>query len=216
MTRLFLLRHGETKWNREEIFRGQSDIPLNGFGLRQAEALADTLSKADLKNPIFLSSPLKRAMKTAEIVASRFAEAFVTADPAFIDLSFGEWEGKTLREIEGNYPELYKKWVENPGRVTFPGGENLATVAERAEKGICRAAEDYRENEPVIVAHRAVNKALLCRLLGLGQQAFWKLRQDTACLNELAYEGSSFILVRLNDTCHLNAISIMKQENRDF
>ncbi|MFO8192416.1 MAG: histidine phosphatase family protein [Bacillota bacterium] len=213
MTKLFLLRHGQTRWNREEIFRGRSDIPLDDFGRRQAGSLPEALSRAGLKNPIFLCSPLKRARETAEIIASRFTGSQVLADQSFIDLCFGEWEGKTLREIESNYPELYRMWVENPGEVNFPGGENLVKVADRAEEGIIRAAKENRESETIIVAHRAVNKALLCRLLGLSQQAFWKLRQDTACLNELEYTGNHFILIRLNDTCHLNT---MKQESRDF
>ncbi|MDY6826896.1 MAG: histidine phosphatase family protein [Bacillota bacterium] len=213
MTKLFLLRHGQTSWNREEIFRGRADIPLDDFGRQQARALAEVLSRTGLKDPIFLCSPLARARETAEIVTSRFAGSHVVTDRSFIDLCFGEWEGKTLREIEKNYPELYSMWVENPGEVTFPGGENLGKVADRAEEGIIRAAKENRESETVIVAHRAVNKALLCRLLGLSQQAFWKLRQDTACLNELEYADNHFILVRLNDTCHLDVI---KQESRDF
>lgn len=213
MMKVYLVRHGETEWNREDIFRGRADIPLNSFGRRQAESIADILNSFALVNPVFISSPLKRSRETAEIAASFLADAKVSNDSAFVDICFGQWEGKSLQEVEEEYPLLFKRWVEEPGKVLFPAGENLNIVADRAEKGLYHAVKNNQDREVVIVSHRAVNKALFCRLLGLTQHSFWKIRQDTACLNELDYEQGSFAIVRLNDTCHLRSL---KRVEKDF
>jgi len=206
LVNIYLIRHGETKWNREKVFRGQMDIPLNEFGRLQAEKLSETLKMQKLKNPVFISSPLKRARETAEIATNLFAKAEININDAFIDISFGQWEGLPLHEIESDYPDLYQTWVQNPEKVDFPNGENIKVVADRAEEGIYQAVHANPESELVIVAHRVINKALLCRLLGMELKAFWKLRQDTACLNELYFDKDDFILVRLNDTCHLKSL----------
>ncbi len=213
MGRVYLLRHGQTKWNREKIFRGQTDVPLNDFGRQQAKALSEALKKEGLKDPVFLSSPLERAHETAEIVAGLFTEFKVEIDRAFLDMCYGEWEGKALKEIEERYPELYQIWAEHPEKVIFPRGESLEDLADRGEEGIYRAATHNPEGDTVIVAHRAVNKALLCRLLGAGLGSFWKLRQDTACINELIYHNSFFIILKVNEICHLRALG---KEAGDF
>lgn len=203
MTTIYLLRHGETMWNREDIFRGQADIPLNAFGRQQAKALSEALELEELHKPFFITSPLKRARETAEIAARSFNESKVIDNSFFLDLSYGAWEGKPLCEIEQKYPELYNTWTKHPEKVIFPGGENIKDAADRAEKGVEQAVQINPDRPTVIVAHRAINKALICRLLGLGMKAFWKIRQDTACLNKFHYNKSFFILARLNDTCHL-------------
>lgn len=207
MVNILLIRHGETRWNREEIFRGQSDIPLNDFGCKQAEMLGNALLKWGLNQPQFITSPLSRAYETASIAAAAFnLENEIITEEAFNDICFGEWEGKTVNEIEENYPEMYRRWKKEPGKVKFPGGESLDKAAERAEKGIYRLARGDINKTKVIISHRAINKALLCRLLGLTSNSFWKLQQNTACINELAFTGSGFILVKLNDTCHLQEL----------
>ena len=214
MVDILLVRHGETRWNREEIFRGRSDIPLNEFGRRQAEALGKSLLKWNLKEPLFISGPLSRAYETAYIAASAFnREENIIKEDGFNDIRFGEWEGKTLAQVEENYSELYALWKKTPGKVNFPGGENLDTVADRAEKTIYRLARGNPERSKIIVSHRAVIKALLCRLLGLGSDSFWKLGQGTACINELKFTGSEFILIKLNDTCHLQ---LLGEDIKDF
>lgn len=213
MVDILLLRHGETKWNREQIFCGQSDIPLNDFGHKQAEALGEALQKWDLIHPQFITSPLSRASETASIAAAVFnQEEEIIVEEVFNDICFGEWEGKTAAQIENSYPELYKRWQSEPGKVNFPGGENLGAAADRAEKGIYHIGRTDTGRTKVIISHRAVNKALLCRLLGLGQDSFWKLQQNTACINELAFTGSDFILVKLNDTCHLQQLGTDKKD----
>ncbi len=214
MTGIYLLRHGETEWNREEIFRGRSDIPLSDHGCRQAAALGKALAAAGLEDPVFVSGPLSRARETARIAAAACGstDGGIREEEAFNDISFGEWEGKTLPQVASEYPELFKLWRESPQKVVFPGGESLDGTAARAEAALCRLAGSFPGKDLVIVSHRAVNKALLLRLLGFDSSAFWRLQQNTACLNELKYTGPEFIIVRLNDTCHLQDLGRDKSD----
>ncbi len=214
MVNILLIRHGETRWNREEVFRGQSDIPLNDFGRRQAKALGNALLNWGLEQPQFITSPLSRAHETATIAAASFSqEKEIITEEAFIDICFGEWEGKTVKQVEKIFPEMYKQWKNNPGQVEFPGGESLDEAAERAEKRIFFIARKDPNKIKVIISHRAINKALLCRLLGLSSNSFWKLQQNTACINEMFFTGKEFILVKLNDTCHLQELG---RDKKDF
>ncbi|RJR20838.1 MAG: histidine phosphatase family protein [Desulfobacteraceae bacterium] len=211
---IYLIRHGQTMWNKEEVFRGQSDIPLNDFGRQQASAIAKELQEKKLQNPVFFSSPLKRARETAEIASSFLPGISVIDIEALIDIHFGEWQGQAKEKIEKLYPELYRMWLESPAEVVFPGGEDLKKVADRAEKAFIAIAREHMENDVIIVTHRVINKVLLCRLLGAGFDSFWKIRQDTACINILTWEHFLFNMLVINDTCHLRPLG--KGDLRDF
>ena len=129
MTEIILARHGETKWNVEEIFRGRIDVELNETGIKQAELLAEYLSAVKIE--AIYSSPLKRALKTAEIVASRHT-LDVQITPGLIDLDFGKWQGLTTKEVKERYNELYIEWIDSPHQVKIPDGESLNNVRKRA------------------------------------------------------------------------------------
>lgn len=203
---IYLIRHGRTLWNKEEVFRGQADIPLNEFGRLQAKALSKELQERKLKDPIFFSSPLKRAWETAKIAGSFLPGISVTDVGAFVDISFGEWQGQTREKVGNLYPELFRMWQRNPAEVVFPGGGNLGEVADRAKKAFMDIAQGYPENDVIIVTHRVINKVLLSLLLCANLDLFWKIRQDTACINVLAWEGSIVNMLVINDTCHLRPL----------
>jgi broad specificity phosphatase PhoE len=211
---IYLIRHGQTIWNKEEVFRGQSDIPLNDFGRLQAGAIARELQERKLKNPVFFSSPLKRARETAEIAGSFLPGIIVVEVEALTDINFGQWQGQPREEVEKLYPELYRMWQDNPAGVVFPGGDALRDVAARAEKAFMHIAQEHPENDVIIVTHRVINKVLLSVLLCADLDLFWKIRQDTACINILAQERSGFNMLVINDTCHLRSLG--KGDVRDF
>lgn len=206
LTRIFLARHGRTTWNRDEIFRGQTDVPLDDFGRQQALALGRALAGLGIGEVV--SSPLARALETARIACSQLGTgASPRVDPAFTDLHFGTWEGLSRREVEERYPALYRTWATDPGAVAFPGGESLARVAERAWPALRELAESRRGEAVLVVTHRVVCKVLLARALGAGNGAFWRIRQDTACLNALEWRGDRVEVVLMNDTCHLRCLN---------
>lgn len=203
MTRVYLIRHGTTEWNREEIFRGRADCPLNDTGRAEAQAAAAYLREVEIEK--IYTSPLSRAAETAAAVA---AERKLQAIPdlAFIDLDFGEWQGLPLKEVREKYPDLYRTWRERPQDATFPGGENLAQVRARAWEGLLRVARDNPEKTTLIVSHRVITKILICAALGLDDSHFWQIKQDTTAINCLEYWRGQFVVALMNDTCHLKAL----------
>ncbi len=202
MTEIILARHGETEWNVEEIFRGRIDIELNETGIKQAELLAEYLS--NVKIDAVYSSPLRRALRTAEIIANHH-QLKVEIAPGLIDLDFGEWQGLLLQEVKDKEQELYDEWANHPERVKLPAGESLNDVRKRAV-GVVNEAIDKYEGTAVLVSHRVVNKVLICALLGLDNSHFWNIRQDTCGITIFTYENGRFTLTRHNDTSFLKPL----------
>ncbi len=203
MTRVYLVRHGTTEWNREEIFRGRVDCGLNETGRAEAAAVAGYFEGVKMDG--IYTSPLARAAETAAAIAVGRGMK-VVPDPAFIDLDFGEWQGHPLKEVRERYPELYRAWRERPQEVTFPGGENLDQVRKRAWEGLLRVARENPDRTVVIVSHRVITKVLICAALGLDNSHFWQIKQDTTAINCLEYTRGMFIVSLLNDSCHLKSI----------
>jgi len=200
MTRIYLVRHGTTDWNKEEIFRGRAECKLNETGKAEARALAAYFEEVPFAG--IFSSPLSRAMETARPTAvSKGLE--IVPDPAFTDLDFGEWQGLPLKEAQEKYPDLYRLWREQPGAVSFPRGETLARVRSRAWEGLVRVAEGNPQKTILIVTHRVLTKVLICAALGLDDSHFWQIKQDSTAINCFEYSRGIFHIALINDTCHL-------------
>ena len=196
MTEIILVRHGETEWNVQQVFRGRIDIELNETGLRQAELLAEYLSGVMID--AVYSSPLRRALKTAEAIASPH-KLEVKIAPGLIDFDFGKWHGLPQQEVKRRYRELYAEWVKNPHLIRMPEGESLSDVRERALTVVDEVVAKY-EGTVALVSHRVVNKVLICALLGLDNSHFWNIKQDTGAITIFAYENNRFILLGHNLT----------------
>lgn len=207
MTTFYLVRHGNTAWNREIRFRGQIDVPLDELGLAQARATAKALADAGLV--AVFASPLKRAFNTAELIAH---EAGLTARPLpdLLDVNYGAWQGKTPAEVQETYPELFARYQIAPHLVHFPEGESLNIARDRYLRAVLNTAEMYPDRAVCLAAHQAVNKVLMAAVLGLGNEAFWRITQDTCCINVFRYDPATyrFTVDRLNDTHHLDHLSM--------
>ncbi|MGC8787600.1 MAG: histidine phosphatase family protein [Anaerolineae bacterium] len=201
MTRIILVRHGQTAWNQTERIRGQVDIPLDEVGLAQAEATATRV--ADEWEPAAIySSPLLRAVQTAQAIA-RKCNLDVQIVEGMNDMNFGQWQGVPYDEVERRWPELVHAWLRAPHTVTFPDGENLAIVRQRAMAALNQLIERHPNDEIVIVAHTVVNRVLLCAVLGLENSEYWRIGQDTCAINVIEWRKGKFFIHSLNDTCHL-------------
>jgi len=205
VTEIILVRHGETDWNVSEVFRGRIDVELNRTGLTQAELLADYLNRGEVE--AIYSSPLKRASKTAEIIAAK-SGIEVKIAPGLIDFDFGEWQGLSHREVKSRHKELYMGWLSHPEQVRMPGGESLGEVRARALSVIDDVIRGY-QGVVVLVAHRVVNKVLICALLGLDNSHFWNIRQDTCGITSFVYEQGQFLLTGHNNTSFLEPLRKM-------
>jgi broad specificity phosphatase PhoE len=210
MVEIILARHGETEWNVEEVFRGRIDIELNETGIKQAELLAESLS--ELKIEAVYSSPLKRAMNTAQPIARR-QRLEVEVSPGLIDCDFGQWQGLSLREVREKDKERYRQWAESPQLVKIAGGESLDGVRERALKVVDGVIAKHG-GRVVLVSHRVVNKVLICALLGLDNSHFWNIRQDVGATTTFSYQDGRFVLIKHNDTSYLKPLK--KAELGDF
>lgn len=202
MTEIIIVRHGETEWNVGEIFRGRIDIDLNETGIKQAELLAEYLSKQ--KIDAIYSSPLKRALRTAEIIAG-YHNLNVDIAPSLIDFDYGKWQGLAHQEVKDKYKELYAVWIKRPDQVKIPAGESLHDVRERVMIVVTNIITRY-QGTVILVSHRVVNKILICALLGLDNSHFWRIKQDTCGITTFTYENEQFILTKHNDTSYLKPI----------
>jgi phosphoserine phosphatase len=201
MTRIILVRHGQTEWNRLERFRGRADVPLNDTGLAQAEA---TGRRVAVEWPItgVYSSPLSRSVKTAEAIAKHVG-LVVQTHPGLSDIDYGEWQGLTSNEAQIRWREMVDTWYITPHLARIPGGETLEDVRARGMAAVQELAAKHAEQTIALVGHTVINRVILLGVLGLGNERFWRLRQDTCAINVFEAEGGDFTLVTLNDTCHL-------------
>ena len=200
MTRLIVIRHGRTEWNHVERFRGRADIDLDEVGIRQAEAIAGRIAEWQIS--AIYSSPLRRALTTARILARRF-DLEVKSLPGIVDIDYGEWQGLSPEEAEARDSALYAKWLESPDTVKFPGGESLAEVMERAASAVDDLIVQHPKETIVLVSHKVVCQILILNLIGLDSSHFWQVAQDVGAVNVFEVRGGIPSAVLLNDTCHL-------------
>jgi broad specificity phosphatase PhoE len=202
MKKLILARHGETAWNVDRIFRGRSEVELDDVGMRQAELLGKYLS--DWKLDAIYSSPVRRALDTANIVA-RYQKTDVQVAQGLSDMDFGEWQSLPEQEVRRRYPALLDDWHSTPERVRMPGGESLEDVIRRAIEVVNDVLSRY-QGAVLLVSHRVVIKVLVCSLLGLDNSRFWSIGQDVGGITIFSYVNGRFVLTRHNDTSHLRAL----------
>jgi phosphoserine phosphatase len=206
--KILLARHGETLWNAEGRYQGQIDIPLSENGEQQARLLGARLAEVEITKAV--ASPLSRAKLTAQLALGQARSALLRFDDGLKEIAHGDWEGLLAGDIHQRDPQRLLAWREQPESVLMPGegGESLQLVFDRAWPAFARACEDLNADDTLlVVAHDAVNRVLLCKILGLPFAKLWSFRQAPTTLNLL--EGASLDtleVVRLNDCAHHTAL----------
>lgn len=201
MTRIILVRHGETTWNIEGRYQGQEDTPLSARGLEQGRLLAEGLRHIPIDAAV--SSPLARSYQTCEFCAGLHGIE-VVSDERLLEIHHGSWEGVLADEIARRYPAEFALWHSSPEKVRMPGGgESLEDVRRRARAAFDEYVEKFPDKTILVAAHDAVNKAIICDLLGLGMDHFWQIKQDNTCINVLECQDGVWRVVLLNSTNHL-------------
>lgn len=193
MPTLFLVRHGETDWNRSGQIMGERPIPLNRQGQAQAQRLAALLKDRPIR--AIYSSPVARARQTAEILAASAAVS-VGLEPGLTEIGVGEWEGLYWKDLADQIVrrDLYRK----PGDARPPGGETLREVQARAVAAVEGALEAHREGPIVFVSHADVLRTVLAHYLRLDLSTVRQLRINHAALTVIETTGSLADLVCLN------------------
>ncbi len=199
--RLFLVRHGETDANKDGLALGQMDVPLNDAGLRQAVTVGRALAPERIV--AIYSSPLGRAMQTAEAIAAHHTVG-VTSEPGLIEMDVGEIDGLPFPQVRERYAEFLKVWMSEEGpQHAMPGGERLVDVAERGWATLSRLAARHQDETVVAVTHNFILLSLLARVMGVDLHNFRRIRQSLAAITLLDMRPDRARILRLNDTCHL-------------
>lgn len=194
--KIYLMRHGETEYNRVGRLQGQSDIPLNEFGIRLAEKTAEGLKSVSF-DAVF-SSPLQRALETARIVTGG-RDVKVETDDRLKEIHFGLGEGARFDEAKRDEEHPVHNFFCNPG-CYFPTGEaeTFDRVRERGRSFLEErifpledrlAAEGRTEGNILIVAHGAFNRCILNRIAGIPDREFWKINLPNCAVSVLALKG---------------------------
>lgn len=203
MRRWFLVRHGQTEWNRVGRAQGQADPPLNQEGLEQAEAVGARLAPVAFEAAY--SSDLVRAADTAAPVM-RGRETPVAYRRDLREKSFGEWEGLTYEVIRRRYPRMMEELFDERPDFSPPGGESDRTLLNRAAGAAARigARHEGAGGNLLVVSHGGTLRAMMVSMLGLPVGAMWRLRLSNAGLSVVTvYEEGGVTLDLLNDTGHL-------------
>jgi phosphoserine phosphatase len=197
--RLYIVRHGETQWNKDEVFRGRKDVPLNERGQQQAEVVGRYFQGKAVDR--IVSSPLMRAVQTAQSI-SHTTGVPIEAWSEFTDIDFGIWEGLSLREVEERYPAELAVWRTSPKNLKIEAGETLAAVEDRISEGL-KILCNGQEGAVVILTHRVICKLIVLTCLKMGAEHFWDMKYDPGSITLLKKKDHAFALVFSNQTCHL-------------
>lgn len=201
MTRLVLVRHGETDWNREGRWQGHADPGLNARGRLQAAAAADRLAREDVAAVV--TSDLRRAAETAAVLAGALG-LDPAADPRLREVDVCAWSGLTRAEVRERHPDDYRAWTDglNAG---YPGGETFAQLERRATEAMREICGRYVGETVAVVCHGGSIRALVATALGLGPAGRRLLATGANCSLTVieGRRGGGMALGSYNDAGHL-------------
>ncbi|MDP6665957.1 MAG: histidine phosphatase family protein [Dehalococcoidia bacterium] len=198
MTRLILIRHGETDWNVENRRQGRNDRPLNARGATQARLVTDHVKAAfDIKK--LWSSPLQRCASTAALLGTP-----VSTSDLLVEIDYGDWEGMLESEIDVRYPNRYENGMVS---IDPPGGEKRSNLPVRGRQFIEESRIADEQGDVVIVGHGSAMAGLLVALLDLPDHAMHNFLIDNCSVSTVQMENGINRLTTLNHTGHLATVS---------
>lgn len=195
-TKLILIRHGQTNWNLKKRYSGFIDVALNALGRKQALKLCKRLSNENVHK--VYSSDRIRALETARII---FKRSEIEAIPDLREIHFGRFEGLTHKEIMVKYPNVYKKWLNNPFAITIPGGEALIDFQKRVVSAFKKIVFQNRNKTAVIVCHGGTISIFISHIMRT--KKFWEQIPSSASLSIVEYKSNKASISLLNDTSYL-------------
>ncbi len=203
---LYIVRHGETEWNKIGRYQGITNVPLNENGIAQAKACGNALK--DIHFDRILSSDLSRALVTAETIRGN-RQLEIKTDERLREINFGDWEKLLFTEIEERWPGLIDQMYRRPDIVKVPNGESFQEVQDRAWSAVSDFLNENNEDETILITcHGGTIRTILCKLLDISISHCWNFSQGNTAINRVFYNGMGEsdhnILNLLNDTAHVD------------
>jgi alpha-ribazole phosphatase len=203
MTKLLIVRHGDTEYNDNRRFMGNSDIELGPSGRQQIERLRDYL--AHEKIDAVFASDLQRTITSAGIVIGA-RKLDIIFCPELREINYGACEGMTLDEITHIYPDVAHQCTVFTPELVFPEGETFMGFGHRVSAFTERLKSLRQSDVALVVSHMGPIKVLICQWLGIDIQHWWQIRTDTASLSIVDLTSKGAVLSRLNDTSFLHTL----------
>lgn len=203
-TRLLLIRHGETNWNKMGKFQGTIDIELTEEGRAQAALLNKRLKD---KFDCIYASPLKRARETATILANSSNKELNIAED-IKEINFGSWEGLTIKEIKEQFNDEFKNWKTDKEEGKIVGGElSLKNASMRGTNCVLDIVKRHKGQTIAVVAHGGIIKASLIGIFDWDMTMYHKSALGNTSITEIIFtDDLKPVLVKLNDTTHLDSL----------
>ncbi|MFQ9288076.1 MAG: histidine phosphatase family protein [Intestinibacter bartlettii] len=205
---IYIVRHGQTEWNLLGKTQGHGNSDLTPKGIEQAELLADSMTKYPID--YIYSSDLGRAYQTAEIIGNKL-NIEVERTEALREMNFGTWEGRIIKDIIEEDPELYKMWRNEPHLAKIPQGETLSQIKERTDAFIKEINEKYDGKHIVLVTHSLCARIMLLSFLDSDVKNIYRINQANTALNIIELRDYGPVVMKMNDTTHI--INDTKLEN---
>lgn len=200
MTKIILIRHGETIWNKLGKYYGWTDVDLSAKGILQAKLLADNFPVP--KVDAVYASDLQRAYNTAEYIGSKF-HCKVQINKNLREMNFGRWEGLIYQEVLDQWPAEVEKFIEHPDKVEIPDGETFAQVQQRVMNSMHNIVDANNNKTVVVVVHGVVIAVTLAAVLGVDLQYLGIFQQSNTGINILSYDKEKWQVQLINGTAHL-------------
>jgi len=204
-TSILLVRHGHVPGIDPATFRGRSEIQLTDRGVREACNTAQWIAQR-WRPTVVYTSPRRRCIDTGNAIARRCNVLSQTLSQ-LDDLDYGQWQAMTHTAIQGQFPSMYHRWRHAPQLMRYPNGESLQDLLVRAAEALRVAEQRHREQTIVMVSHDSFNRALLMHILEQPLSAYWTIAQAPCAINEISITGDHPVILSVNQTVHLQAVS---------
>ena len=201
MKKLYLVRHGESEWNKLKKIQGQQDVSLTNKGIEQAKITGKRLMKEKIQK--IYSSDLKRAYDSAKIIGE-ILNVEVIPLKELREINFGIWEGLTEDIVKSKFNKEHEKWLKEPEKLKNEGAETIKELQERVMKGVNKIINQEKVDNILIVSHSAALKTIILGLLGMDLSYFKNLSLKNLSLSIIEFRQYNRVLTLLNDTNHLD------------
>lgn len=200
ITKIYFVRHGQTKANKNGLIFGTWDLDLNPNGIKQAKKTAEKLKKISKKENIssIICSPLKRTRRTAKIISQKTGIKKIVVDKNLIEKSEGTWQKKTYWDLKDVDPKNFKKWLKDPYRTKPPQGESVIDLLLRMKRFYKLVLSKYKGKNIIVVTHSGPIRAFLLHILKTNPDKFWYFKNETGGITEVRVSKKHAMIWKLN------------------